>query len=602
MNPDQFLFEEPATFDLETLPKVIGTDAEYPIMNVATADLRAWLARQAEAGVDIDYLVVRAALPNVFDWLLLAHPGFKQDRRHGVTLLEKALQQQAPLNRLRRLLPLVPRYNVLSWQSVVLSRLAKADRADAAALVMPFCSVEDIKRSGVYGWVKARKLRPGLRAQEVKEAVDRLEQAFEFAIETGETIRFQRLLRSSSPNWRSQPLIEKTWMGTAIARRSTKLQEVVFLYTDILQEEWRKMVDDGNVVWTDEPEPVESCDDDGDAQLFAVTLPPVEVANPLKVPLACRDDVSAFMKRAEVFDKDVYTRIKRVVGDAFDQRGYERELAPSVSPEAIAALAESFPLFAPLLEDLRAHLSLIWRVGEKTGEPQPLRLPNILIVGEPGWGKSYFIHRLSETLGLPFTPLSMSGMSAGFILSGSDPVWSTARPGMIHEVLTGGDVINPVILLDEIDKISSGDRYPADGPLYQLLEPGQARQFRDEYANYPIDASWINWFASANDLGRTHSAILSRFEVYEVPKASQEVARQTALSVYREGLRRSTWGTLFDPEPGDDVLDVMAAFSPREVLRLLMKACGRASLANRSTLQADDFGVRPSARRGIGFV
>jgi ATP-dependent Lon protease len=335
----------------------------------------------------------------------------------------------------------------------------------------------------------------------------------------------------------------------------------------------------------------------------AATEPAKPSPQPLQATLARKEDVNAFLEQAKVFDKDVQSRIKRVVEDAFNlPRGHERRIAGALPPETIAPLAESFPLFAPLLEDLQAHLSLVWRTQLATGEPQPLRLPNILIVGEPGWGKTYFIHRLAELLGLPFRSLAMSGMSAGFILSGSDPVWSTSRPGMIHETLAGGEVLNPAILLDEIDKISGDGRYPVDGPLYQLLEPEQARQFRDEFANYPIDASQINWFASANDLERTHAAIRSRFEIYELPRPTPEIARQTARSVYREALRRSAWGRLFDPEPSEDVLDVLAGCSPREAHRLVTKACGRASLEGRATLTVADFGQRPAARRGIGFV
>lgn len=334
--------------------------------------------------------------------------------------------------------------------------------------------------------------------------------------------------------------------------------------------------------------------------------PPTAASQPesagLSIPVADDAEVMAFLERASVFDKDVSNRIRKAVATAFDDRGYQRTLGEVVAPETLAPLKESFPLFAGLIDEIQAQLSLLWRVAQTTGKPQALRLPNTLIVGKPGWGKTYFIHRLGEVLGLPFRPLQMSTMSAGFILAGTDPTWSTSRPGMIHELLTGGERMNPLILLDEIDKIASDSRHPADGPLFQLLEPEHARRFVDEFASYPIDASHINWFASANELAQAHPAIVSRFDVFEMPEPTPETARQTARSVYCESLQRSPWAVLFEAEPAEDVINVMAEMSPREAHRELKKAFGRASLAGREALLPDDFSsVRKPARR-IGFV
>lgn len=330
---------------------------------------------------------------------------------------------------------------------------------------------------------------------------------------------------------------------------------------------------------------------------------PADAASPgLQLPVAEERAVTAFLERVQMFDKDVASRIRKIVASAFDERGYQRRLGTVVAPEALEPLKQVFPLFLGLIEEIQAQLSLLWRVAEMTGKPQALRLTNTLIVGRPGWGKTYFIHRLGEVLGLPFRPLQMSAMSAGFILAGTDPTWSTSRPGMIHDLLVGGEMLNPLILLDEIDKIATDSRHPVDGPLYQLLEAEHARSFVDEYAAYPIDAAHINWFASANDLGTAHPAIVSRFDVYEMPEPTPETARQTALSVYRESLVRSPWSMLFDPEPTADVVDVMATMSPRESHRELKKAFGRASLDGRETVRADDFTVARRVQRKIGFV
>lgn len=319
------------------------------------------------------------------------------------------------------------------------------------------------------------------------------------------------------------------------------------------------------------------------------------------IPVTTETAVNEFLGRMRMQERE-NSRIKRFTDHGFDERGYDRELVPAVRPEILDPLKESFPLFDSLIDDIQAQLSLLWRTSLATGKPQALRLTNTVIVGAPGWGKTTFINRLAKLLGLPFRPLQMSSMSAGFILSGSDPTWSSARPGLIHELLVNGSAMNPFVLLDEVDKISPSDKHPVDGPLFQLLEPEQACRFTDEFLAYPIDASHINWFASANELHAIHPAIVSRFEVYELPQPTPEMARVTARSVYRECLAGSPWYLLFDQEPSDAVVEVMASMSPREGRRGLVRAFGRASIASRSTISPDDFVAARRSVAKIGFI
>jgi ATP-dependent Lon protease len=321
----------------------------------------------------------------------------------------------------------------------------------------------------------------------------------------------------------------------------------------------------------------------------------------LMLRLAEPEDVAEFHKRISVLDKDVKTRIEHQVPKV---ELYDRPLVAAPEPTVLAGLRERFPLFREAIDDIAAQVNLQWRLAGKTGLPQPLRLPNMLFVGAPGWGKSHFVRALAEALSLPFREFQMSSMSAGFILSGSDSTWQSSRPGQVFEMLAHGQCANPAILLDEIDKLPSDGRYPVDGPLYALLEKSQARQFRDEFADFPIDASHINWFASANDPDRIAPAIASRFEIYELPTPSQDEARATARAVFTAMMKNETWATLFDPEPSEDVIEILARHSPREAIRLLVKGFGRAGLEGRLTLSTGDivtFAARSAPARRIGF-
>jgi ATP-dependent Lon protease len=284
--------------------------------------------------------------------------------------------------------------------------------------------------------------------------------------------------------------------------------------------------------------------------------------------------------------RSAYLRMKRAGG--------LRCVVKASTLEALDALYRECPNFAPVVDDLRKQLALA------ISGNQPVSFTPILLLGEPGLGKTHFAKRLAEVLGTGFEFVSMSSLTAGWILSGTSSQWANARPGKVAEALVNGEFANPLILLDEIDKAGGDSRYDPLGALYGLLEPVTAKRFRDEFIDLEIDASHILWIATANDAGAIPEPILSRMNVYEIGRPDTEGSRAIGVGIYRELLARHGWK--FDPEPRADVLERLATLPPRAMRKALVDAMGTAKLAGRDHVEPADLAPQPpTARPRIGF-
>ena len=259
-------------------------------------------------------------------------------------------------------------------------------------------------------------------------------------------------------------------------------------------------------------------------------------------------------------------------------------------------LYDELPNFAEVLDDIRRQLALC------EDSRDALEITPLLLLGAPGVGKTHFARELSMLLGTGMGFLSMSSMTAGWVLSGASSQWKGARPGKVFETLVDGQYANPVMVVDEIDKAGGEHAYDPLGALYSLLEHDTAAAFTDEFAEVPIDASQVIWVATANDARAIPEPILNRMNVYEVQAPDRDAARQIAARLYRGIRSEHGWGENFEPEPSADVLEAMGDMAPREMRRAWMTAFGNAKLDRRDRVEARDLPAA-SARRGpIGFV
>lgn len=154
-------------------------------------------------------------------------------------------------------------------------------------------------------------------------------------------------------------------------------------------------------------------------------------------------------------------------------------------------------------------------------DPQDFRISPMLLLGEPGIGKTYLASQLAHALGVTTEKISAGGAQGGFQLSGSHGAWTGAKPGMVASVLAQSTSAAPVLVIDEVDKIRD-DRYPFLPVLLDLLDAGTAKKFRDEYFEMEFDASRIVLVLTANDISNVPPPLLSRVEVFTIPSPDPE--------------------------------------------------------------------------------
>ncbi|MBI3368080.1 MAG: AAA family ATPase, partial [Burkholderiales bacterium] len=233
------------------------------------------------------------------------------------------------------------------------------------------------------------------------------------------------------------------------------------------------------------------------------------------------------------------------------EKGADRfQVKPSGIP-AMDGLYDELPNFHAALDDIKRQLALC------QDSRDALEITPMLLLGPPGVGKTHFAREVAQLLGTGMGFVSMSSLTAGWVLSGSNSQWKGARPGRVFETLVDGAYANPVMVIDEIDKARGEHAYDPLGALYSLLEHDTAGSFVDEFAEVAVDASQVIWVATANDERAIPDPILNRVNVYEVQMPDRDAARAIALRLYRSIRGQHDWGQRFAEAPADEVLDAM---------------------------------------------
>jgi len=151
-----------------------------------------------------------------------------------------------------------------------------------------------------------------------------------------------------------------------------------------------------------------------------------------------------------------------------------------------------------------------------------VRAPILCFVGLVGTGKTTIAFSIAEAMGREIIRIPFGGLGDPLDLRGQSRLRPDAEPGLVIKALRRAKVKNPVILLDEIDRVTDEGRASIMGVLVELLDPEQNMAFRDHFIDYPVDLSEVMFIATCNNTTTIATAVLDRLEPIQMPSYSDE--------------------------------------------------------------------------------
>ena len=321
------------------------------------------------------------------------------------------------------------------------------------------------------------------------------------------------------------------------------------------------------------------------------------IQSKMKISKPGKRDVEVFSRRAL---KDICENFESMENSA--QRAGLREHAhftenscgfrtlPSVKPRAVLALENEFENMREPIRHLAGELELMLRLPIHDFNITPM-----LLLGEPGIGKTAFALALSNVMSVPFKKLN--GSEPSFNLTGSHPTWGKAAPGLMFKQMALHGCAAPLFLVDEVDK-PGGDRYPISLALLDLLERKNAENFTDEYFQVSFDASYAMWILTANTTAGIAEPLLSRVMTFNIPTPGVE-QRQRIIKTEFGNLCKRVGAKVKIASSDVSQLAERADLDLRKINRIVRDSVIEA-LGRRSSTAT--FTLPPAVTRSMGFI
>jgi ATP-dependent Lon protease len=239
-----------------------------------------------------------------------------------------------------------------------------------------------------------------------------------------------------------------------------------------------------------------------------------------------QENLSYLKEKWKKGERDTRERVNRDIEFANRNDGFREVPKFKSIGKTIANLHHEFPNFARVIDSLAEDLVL-------SGRPRDFNVSPKLMNGSPGIGKTHFAQQIAGRLGVPFLKISSAMLQSAAQITGTSTHWSTSNAGLIFNLLAKHESAVAVVLLDEVDKVSSNDFHPIIPALLELLERETSRAFEDQSNGIKFDASRLIFLATSNNIEKTDKALLSRFEVTEIktPSSKQRKTIATELAM-----------------------------------------------------------------------
>jgi len=247
--------------------------------------------------------------------------------------------------------------------------------------------------------------------------------------------------------------------------------------------------------------------------------------NSIELPPELKEDIQSQISRLErMFAQGFYSEEFEKLSNYLDwviKVPWAKRVERPIDLVAIkAAMDKSHHGMDQVKERILEYMSVLkLRASKNLGVA---RAPIICLVGLVGTGKTTFAYALSEALGRPIARIPFGGLGSARDLRGQSRLHIESEPGYVIKALCDTGVKNPIILLDEIDRVTEEARMDIMGVLVELLDPTQNNRFLDHFLDFPVDLSEVMFIATANNTGNLATAVMDRLEPIQMPSYTDE--------------------------------------------------------------------------------